>query len=547
MADQLPKFKNQKDSYKTEEERFALLQEVEAYVQSQTSDDEEQKKKRRQLVRDNPDIFYPLYKDYELSPKRKAELESLADTCSDRLSLSPLLMRRLTNYQYKDEKDRIALCQDIVKYLVRDSGTKAFQTDLTNPINVVVKPMEEGLSGYRRGNEIGINQNDLKLDGDAIELFDTLSHETLHAFQKKGQANFTELSALYYVSSSTVKGKDGWKGKTYQAYQNQPIEKEAWFFGSLMGTQMTWNAALSHSVPKIAKNVIETLTGENNPIEKYSEAKLVDGGQFQIPFSGSLNLSSQEISHFFDSALVYTNPGLLARGGYVNFKMGENETAEQFMTRLSTGTERMKAAISERDQFKQKIQTLFPNTKPVNIYKGGIVLDGANPEVQQWIRSMGTNVSTTVLKNGNLSITMPLILQKDGKDTSYTDAFREQYTHLTDPKGLNYRVLMGGDKKPIIPKSLKERLNPETKTVSNHDLLRGAANGGQGQGGEPPMDKHNGLDYRDVGGKDRKPEIPAPERSSKAQEDDAARKRAEEIRRQLGWDNQIAARRGHSL
>ena len=540
MAEQLPKFKNQKDSYTTEEERFALLQEVETYVQSQTSDPSEQARKRRQLVQDNPDIFYPLYKDYELSPKRKAGLESLADTCSDRLSLSPLLMRRLTDYQNKGEKDRIVLCQDIVTYLVRDSGIKAFRTDLTNPINVVVKPMEEGLSGYRRGNEIGINQNDLKLDGDASELFDTLSHETLHAFQKKGQTNFTELSALYYVSSSIVKGKEGWKGKTYQAYRNQPIEKEAWFFGSLMGTQMTWGIALSQNMPKVAKNVIETLIGEKYPLEKSWEAKLVDDGQFQISFSNSLAFSQREISHFFDSALVYNNPGLLARGGNIRFKIGENETAKQFVTRLSTGTEKMKKAVSEREQFKQKIQTLFPNAKPVNIYKGSMILNGTNPEVQEWIRSMKTNVSTTVLKNGNLSITLPLILQKGGQDISYTEAFREQYTHLADPRGFNYRVLIGADGKPVIPETLKK------KNVSNHDLLRGAANGGQGQGGEPPMDKHNSLDYRDVHGKDRENEVSAPKLPTNSQEDER-RKKIEELRRKMELNDQLTFKRGHSL
>ena len=106
-------------------------------------------------------------------------------------------------------------------------------------------------------------------------------------------------------------------------------------------------------------------------------------------------------------------------------------------------------------------------------------------------------------------------------------------------------VPVGKDGKLIVPDSLKEK-HPASKP-SNSDLLRGAANGGQGQGGDSPMDSHNGLDYRDVGGKDRKPEIPTPDRPTKSQEDDAVQKRAEEIRRQLGWNDQLAAKRGHSL
>ena len=120
---------------------------------------------------------------------------------------------------------------------------------------------------------------------------------------------------------------------------------------------------------------------------------------------------------------------------------------------------------------------------------------------------------------------------------------QKKYGILFGTDGKNYMLPIGEDGKLIVPDSLKEK-HPDQKP-SNSDLLRGAANGGQG--GEPPMDKSNGLDYRDVGGKDRKPEIPTPDRLTKSQEDDAVRKRAEEIRRQLGWNDQLAAKRGLSL
>ena len=96
--------------------------------------------------------------------------------------------------------------------------------------------------------------------------------------------------------------------------------------------------------------------------------------------------------------------------------------------------------------------------------------------------------------------------------------------------------------KRMIEKAGEEQQSP----TRNSDLLREAANGGQGHGGEQPMDKHNGLDYRDVGGKDRKPDIPKPDRPTGSLEDER-RKKAEEIRRNLGWDNEVAARRGRSL
>lgn len=536
MSNEQPKFKNQKDSYKTEEERFALLQEIESYVQSKTKDPTQQILERRKLVLENPDIFYPLYKDYELSPKRKAELESLADTVTERLSLSSPLMDRLVGFQNRVMKDKIALCQDIVKYLVCDAGIDAFPVDLAHPINVVVKPLEEGLNGYRIGNEICINQNSLKLDGIPSELFDTLSHETLHVFQKKGHTNFTELSALYYVNTSAVKDNAAWKGKAYQAYQNQPKEKEAWFFGSLAGEQMTDGVATAQKMPRVARNILETLTGEKLSIQNSRELKL-ERGMYKIPFSKSLAFSGDDISPFFGSGIfIDKNPGFFSQGGTIDFKIGQNETAEQFITRLSTGTQKMRTAVSERDQFKQTIQNLFPTAKPVSTQKGIMILEGSNPEIQQWIHSMGTNASTRVLKNGNLSITLPLVLQKDGQPTTYEQAFPIQYTHLCHPKGFNFRVLMGGDGKAITSKSFRQRL-------SILDYLREAANGGQG---ESPMDKHNAIDYRDVGGKERKPDF-SPKPTSTDSKEAEIQRRSEEIRRQFGLGVKLAEKKGKSL
>ncbi|MDY6407442.1 MAG: hypothetical protein SPL08_01880 [Pseudomonadota bacterium] len=120
---------------------------------------------------------------------------------------------------------------------------------------------------------------------------------------------------------------------------------------------------------------------------------------------------------------------------------------------------------------------------------------------------------------------------------------QQKYGILFGRDGKNYMVPLDKGGKLIIPDSLKEKY-PDS-IPSNTDILRGAANGGQV--GEPPMDKHNAIDYRNVAGKDRKPEIPIPNRPLQSQEDDAVRKRAEEIRRQLGWDNQLAAKHGHSL
>ena len=82
--------------------------------------------------------------------------------------------------------------------------------------------------------------------------------------------------------------------------------------------------------------------------------------------------------------------------------------------------------------------------------------------------------------------------------------------------------------------------------LSNHDLLRGAANGGQGQGGEPPMDKHNGLDYRDVRGKDHQAPAPEPIRPTNPLEAEKQRRR-EEILQQREYEAKLAAKRGHSL
>ena len=64
------------------------------------------------------------------------------------------------------------------------------------------------------------------------------------------------------------------------------------------------------------------------------------------------------------------------------------------------------------------------------------------------------------------------------------------------------------------------------------------------QQGQEPRDKHNGLDHRDVHGKDRKPETPELERQTSPQEDERRRK-IEELRRKMEMGDQL--RRGHSL
>ncbi|MBR6411805.1 MAG: hypothetical protein IKS41_01420 [Alphaproteobacteria bacterium] len=113
----------------------------------------------------------------------------------------------------------------------------------------------------------------------------------------------------------------------------------------------------------------------------------------------------------------------------------------------------------ELREFKEKLQQLFPNAKPLGDHGSDLLLEGSNPELQQWIKSMGTNVGVNITSDGNLSISFPQELQKDGKQTSYSDAFPEKYTHLAFPNGLNVRVLQGGDGKPIMPETLKKELD----------------------------------------------------------------------------------------
>ena len=118
------------------------------------------------------------------------------------------------------------------------------------------------------------------------------------------------------------------------------------------------------------------------------------------------------------------------------------------------------------------------------------------------------------------------------------------------PRKQKYGILFGSDDKkymvpldengrPIIPEALKR---PE-KSVSNRDLLRAGSDTGRGQA---PLDKHNAIDYRDVGGKDRKPEVTAPIRPESALETERQRRRTE-IERQFHVAAQLAAKTGHRL
>ena len=123
---------------------------------------------------------------------------------------------------------------------------------------------------------------------------------------------------------------------------------------------------------------------------------------------------------------------------------------------------------------------------------------------------------------------------------------QKKYGILFGPDGKNYMVPIGEDGKLLIPESIKKRYPDADSKPTNSDLLRGASNMGQGQMGEPPMDKHNGLDYRNVGGKDHQGPAPESARPTNPLEAEKQRKR-DEIMKQREYEAQLAAKRGHSL
>ena len=461
----LPKLKHKKDLYTTNEERFALLKEIENLVQNSTGDLEKQKILRQQIVIENPDIFYPLYKDYELSPKHKDELNKLIDRCSDCLSLTPGLASRICDSIATNYKGQ--LLKDILSFFMKDSGINEFKGAFSGKvIDFSVEKMDAGIAGYaqhRSGDEhkIAMAESDIQQDG-VMEPVDTLFHELLHTTQEKGAGNFEALSALYYVDSSCAKKNEAWRGKVASAYKNQPIEKEAWYFGENMSF-VARDPAKRSNVEIRMRKLVETLTGIKPSIVERDKYKMVDG-MFAVELNQELDATESELRQIFGRC------NYNSKTQTIFFPFGKDDIPLEYLGRLIEGAKKAKQTMNERTAFKQKLSALFSVNKKMPSYPQGVILDGANPEAQEWVNSWGTNVKTKIRPDGNLWIFCPLSLQKDGKEIQYSDTFQTKYGMVLG-RGGNYRALVGGDGHLIVPRTLKkEQVEGKGKLL---DTLKG--------------------------------------------------------------------------
>ena len=154
---------------------------------------------------------------------------------------------------------------------------------------------------------------------------------------------------------------------------------------------------------------------------------------------------------------------------------------------------------------------------------------------------IGNRFASSALKQQTEKILSEIKQKEDAEKAKHP---HQEFGLLLGPDGKNYRVPVGEDGKLIIPDSLKEKY-PDQKP-SNPDLLQGAIYYGRGPEGGSSMDKHNGLDYRDVGGKGHKPESPEPSRPADPLEAERQKKR-EEIRQQREYEAKLADKHRHSL
>lgn len=358
--------------YTSDRQRFEVLKQIESAVQSRAQTPAGQAAKRRKVMMDNPDIFYALYHDYELSDQRQAQLSTLAEQCIERLSLNPEMADTIASFRGKTIEEKVRLCEKVGNWISHDSGISLFNNGHT--VRVKVNKEREDAHGYSQElgsgqdklgatNLIWINQADLEQADTPSGIMRTLFHELLHSTQTEGTTDFFELSQKYYADPQLAKKNPKWHDKAFAAYKNQPCEKEAHFFGSRIENRLINSLTVNKLLNKSAIHAVaQKLTGKSDCSWKQEQGRLI------INFSTKVNpkFSAAAVQKHF-GYLSGPNPALKNR---LDIPFGPDESIAGLRKRLQDGVQNIQESPKKTQQILQDASsrsTPFDNHNAIDI------------------------------------------------------------------------------------------------------------------------------------------------------------------------------------
>ncbi len=429
MIDKIIEFKNTPTHFSSTEEKFNYLKHIEAYVQKTSKTEEEKIINRRAIVRSNPSLFKALYADYQLTAKRKEELLRVIDETVQSIALNSELRNQILNFTSLDFEDKKNLLQNLAVYMMRDSGVSPFQTGIPN-VELNIEELNDTLSGYATkqtkhdftSDAIYVNKKEVEKASNIHELLDTFFHEALHTRQTRNTDNFTGLSRLYYVSTNSNMQK--WeRPDLLRSYLGQPIEKEAWFFGTQVQNSFVKKLKEADPTPHFTR-LARLLTGKEHSSDEVTFKKYRNSIEvtFAHPIDQNIQnefFEDQDLPLKIDTRNYFTTSKRILIDASKENGIQNLDDLANIVNVLSGDLTRLNA---QRKHFQNKLLKYFENAPLLEKEKNKLCFQGNQPSLIQYIQNLKTTMTARYdAKTNQTVVSLPLNIQSvpKGKKINY--------------------------------------------------------------------------------------------------------------------------------
>ncbi|MBO7244463.1 MAG: hypothetical protein J6V53_04190 [Alphaproteobacteria bacterium] len=429
MIDKIIEFKNTPTHFSSTEEKFNYLKHIEEYVQKTSKTEEEKIINRRAIVRSNPSLFKALYADYQLPEERKKELLRVIDESVQSIALNSELRNQILNFTSLDFEDKKNLLQNLAVYMMRDSGVSPFQTGIPN-VELNIEELNDTLSGYATkqtkydftNDAIYVNKKKVEKASNIHELLDTFFHEALHTRQTRNTDNFTGLSRLYYVSTESNMQK--WeRPDILRSYFGQPIEKEAWFFGTQVQNSFVKKLKEADPTPHFTR-LARLLTGKEHSSDEVTFKKYRNSIEvtFAHPIDQNIQnefFEDQDLPLKIDTRNYFTTSKRILIDASKENGIQNLDDLANIVNVLSGDLTRLNA---QRKHFQNKLLKYFENAPLLEKEKNKLCFQGNQPSLIQYIQNLKTTMTARYdAKTNQTVVSLPLNIQSvpKGKKINY--------------------------------------------------------------------------------------------------------------------------------
>ncbi len=436
MIDKIIEFKNTPTHFSSTEEKFNYLKLIEAYVQKNSKTEKEKIINRHAIVRSNPSLFKALYADYQLPEERKKELLHIIDETVQSIALNSELRNQILNFTSLEFEDKKKLLQDLAVYMMRDSGVSPFQTGTPN-VELHIEELNDTLAGYATkqtkynftNDAIYVNKKEVEKAKNIHELLDTFFHEALHTRQTTNTDTFTGLSHLYYVSTNSNMQK--WeRPDLLRSYLGQPIEKEAWFFGTQVQNNFVKKLKEADPSPNFTR-LAHLLTGKAHSPEEVTFKKY--GSNIEVKFAHPIDpdikndfLESQDLPLKIDTSNYFTPSKTISIE--TSGEKGVQDLTDLFITVDCLSSDLIRAN-TQRKHFQNNLLKHFSNAPLLEKEKNKCCFQGNQPSLIQYIRNLKTTMTARYdAKTNQTIVSLPLHIQ------STQNQKKINYMFLPSPK-----------------------------------------------------------------------------------------------------------------